>query len=191
MLRSPEFMAAMDAYDSGNSSLALHLMQKCAESGDPVACYTMALWYGSGEGTKPSTEQQDYWLRRLEALADDGNVEAQWDLSTRLRWGDLVPLDVERANYWLERAAEAGCGSAQHHLAWYYETGQFGYSVDVDAAAKWYSRAFAQNHPETLYLFAVRKFKDGVPTDEAMQLLRKAASMGFKQAGHVLAAHQH
>ena len=184
-------MAAMDAYDADNSALALRLMEKCAESGDPVACYTMALWHGNGEGTKPSVEQQAYWLRRLEALAECGNAEAQWDLSARLRWGDLVPLDLGLANSWLERAANAGYGAAQHHLGWYYETGQFGYPVDALAATEWYQRAFAQGHPETLYLFAVRQFKDGVPTDEAMQLLRKAASMGFQQAGHVLAAHQH
>jgi uncharacterized protein len=184
-------MAAMEAYDADNSTLALHLMEKCAEGGDPLACYTMALWHENGEGTEPDAERRAYWMRRLQNLAEGGDVEAQWDLSARLRWGDLVPLNIERANCWLERAAAGGHGAAQHHLGWYYETGQYDYPVNADAAETWYRRAFAQEHPETLYVFAIKQFKDGVPTDAAIQLLRKAASKGFKQASHVLAAYEH
>ncbi len=55
-----------------------------------------------------------------------------------------------------------------------------------DASESWYGRAFKQEHPETLYLFAIRLFIDGRPTDEALRLLRKAADKGSKQAGHVL-----
>lgn len=191
MVRSHEFMTAMDAYDAGDSSLALRLMEKCAEGGDPLACYTMALWHEQGEGTKPDAKRCAYWMCRLQELAERGNPEAQWDLSARLRWGDLVPMNIELANYWLECAADGAHGAAQHHLGWYYETGQYGYPVDLATAETWYGRAFAQDYPETLYLFAIRQFKDGSPTDEAMKLLRKAVAKGFKQAGHVLAAHEH
>lgn len=181
----------MEAYDSDDASLALGLMEASAKTGDPVACYLTALWYGNGEGTAPNPERRTYWMRCLQRMAEEGNLEAQWELSGKYRWGDLLPLDVEQANHWLERAAERGHGAAQHHLAWYYETGQYDYLVDPDAAAVWYRRAFEQENPETLYLFAVKQFKDGQPTDEAIQLLRKAASKGFKQAEHVLAEFTH
>lgn len=191
MKRSLQFLEAMAAYDSDDESLALHLMEQCAEAGDPVACYTVALWYKNGEGATADSRRCAYWMQRLEQLAEDDNLVAQYELSCKLRWGVLLPLNIERANYWLERAADGGYGEAQHHLAWYYETGQYDYQVDNVAAERWYKRAFEQEHPETLYLFAVRQFKDGQPTDAALELLRKAADMGFKQAEHVLRSITH
>lgn len=190
--RSSKFFEAWNAYDDGQSELALRLMEECADEGDPVACFTTANWYRSGEGAPVNMERGDYWMRRLESLAERGNLEAQWELSCKYRWGaGLLPLDIERANHWLERAAEGGYGEAQHHLAWYYETGQYQYPVDSNEAAAWYGRAFDQEHPETLYLYATRLFRNGQPTEEAIALLRKAAANGLKQAEHVLRAHTH
>lgn len=102
------------------------------------------------------------------------------------RWGDLLPMSTELANYWLERAAQGAHGGAQHLLAWYYETGQYGYPGDKAQADAWYRRALVLENPETLYLFATRQFKDGEPTAEAVALLRKAAEKGFKQADQLL-----
>lgn len=75
-------------------------------------------------------------------------------------------------------------------VARYYETSRHGYPLDRALTESGYQKAFAQEHLETRYLFAVRTFQDGVPADDAIQLLRKVASMGFEQAGPVLAAHQ-
>ena len=191
MNRSAQFLEAMAAYDSDDESSALRLMEQCAEAGDPVACYTTALWYKNGEGAPADLKRCAHWMQRIEQLAEGDNLFAQWELSCKFRWGDLLPLNIERANYWLERAADSGYGEAQHHLAWYYETGQYDYPVDKEAAESWYQRAFAQEHPETLYLFAIRKFKDGKPTEAALKLLRKAADRGFKQAEHVLRSVTH
>lgn len=191
MKRSAQFSEAMAAYDSDDESLALRLMEQCAEGGDPVACYMTALWYSNGEGAPADSRRSAYWLQRLEQLAKEGNLVAQYELSGMHRWGDLLPLNVELANHWLERSAEGGYGEAQHHLAWYYEFGEYGYPVDRAAAESWYRRAFERGHPETLYLFALRQFKDGKPTEPALDLLRKAADKGFKQAEHVLRSVTH
>lgn len=191
MKRSAQFLEAMAAYDSDNEPLALRLMEQCAEAGDPVACYTTALWYKNGEGAPADSRRSAYWMQRLEQLAEGGNLEAQWEMSCKFRWGVMLPLSIESANNWLERAAEGGCGEAQHHLAWYYEFGEYDYPVDKAAADSWYQRAFEQGHPETLYLFAIRQFKDGKPTEPALELLRKAADKGFMQAEHVLRTHTH
>lgn len=176
----------MSAYDADNESSALRLMEQCAEAGDPVACYTTALWYKNGEGAPPDPERCAYWMQRLERLAESGNLEAQWEMSCKFRWGVMLPLSIERANQWLERAAEGGYAEAQHHLAWYFESGQYNYPIDKPAAESWYQRAFEQGHAETLYLFAIRQFNDGKPTESALKLLRKAADKGFKQAEDVL-----
>lgn len=184
-------MEAMDAYDADQLELALRLMEECARKNDPVACFTTALWYRNGEGAPANAERSAQWLMRLEELAESGDAEAQWELGQHHRFGNLLPLNIQRANVWLERAAQNGHPDAQHHLAWYLESGQYEYAVDTAAAAMWYQRAFEQGHPETLYLFAIRQFRDGQPTEEAVRLLRSAAEKGFKQAEHVLRSYTH
>lgn len=191
MKRSDGFLAAMSAYDDGDAALALKLMEQCAESGDPVACYTAALWRKHGESGATDLVRCAFWLNRLEDLAQGGDAMAQYELSGMYRWGDLLEQEVRLANHWLERSAENGHGEAQHHLAWYHETGQYGYSVDRAVAASWYRRAFEQGHPETLYLFAMQEMEDGEPTETALALLQRAARNGLKQAEHVLRSITH
>jgi TPR repeat protein len=191
MYRSLKFLEAMSAYDSENELLAFRLMEECAEAGEPAACFTMALWCAGKCDMPMDQKRSSRWLARFEELAENGNLEAQWDLGQSYRFGNLLPQNIERANYWLERAAEGGYGEAQHHLAWYYEFGQYGYPVDKVAAERWYKKAFEQEHPETLYLFAVKLFKNGQPTEDAVRLLSKAAGKGFTQAQHVLDSYRH
>jgi uncharacterized protein len=189
--RSARFNEAMAAYNRGDAELAVRLMEECARTNDPVACYLLALWYRTGDDIPADLSKSDAWLSRLEELAEQGNVEAQWELAGMYRFADLLPLEIERANCWLERAADGGFAEAQHHLAWYFETGQYDYPVDPEAAAEWYQRAFDQEHPETLYVFAMKEFKDGQLTEEAFRLLRKAADKGFVQAAHILRSYAH
>jgi len=191
MPRSEAFAAAMLAYDEGREREAFELMEACASNGDPVACYLAAWWSFNGEGVHPDAERSKKWLQALVELAESGQPEAQWELSCKYRWGNLFPVDVQAANCWLECAAESGWGEAQHHLAWYLETGQYGYAVDRQAAEGWYRRAFEQGHPETLYTFALREFQDGKITEKAIALLTQAAEKGFQQAAHVLREHRH
>jgi uncharacterized protein len=124
-------------------------------------------------------------------LAELGNAADHWNLGQNYRFGNLVRKDINRANRWLEKAADEGSGDAQHHLAWYLQTGQYDYPVDREASEKWYQRAFEQGHPETLYTFALREFRDGKITERAIALLREAAAKGFKQAEHVLTEYTH
>ncbi|MDR7267803.1 TPR repeat protein [Pelomonas saccharophila] len=189
--RSSEFLNAMAAYDADDETLALALMEQCAKSGDPSACFLAALWYRDGVGAPASPDRSAHWLTRFQELAENGDVEAQWQLGQHFRFGNLLPLDIARANYWLERAAEGGHGEAQHHLAWFYERGQYGYPVDKEAAESWYQSAFKLENPETIYLFALRQFNDGRPTDSALELLRKAGDLGFGQANDVLQSITH
>jgi uncharacterized protein len=190
-MRSRLFMDAIDAYDSGELDVALRLMETCAEQGDPVACFMAALWHKDGDGVSMDLGRCEYWLERMEKLASQGNAEAQWELGQNYRFGNLFPLDIARANYLLENAAEGGSGEAQHHLAWYLESGQYGYPIDPELAEQWYQRAFNQGHPETLYLFALRAFQNGKPTEIAIELLKRAANKGFKQASDMLSISMH
>ena len=185
------FYEAMLAYDNGDARQALLLMEKCAGEGDPIACFTAALWYSGEAGVQANPLRKKQWIARLEELANEGNLEAQWELGQQLRFGNVLVQSTQRANYWLECAAKGGYGEAQHHLAWFFETGQYGYPLDPVSAADWYQRAFAQKNPETIYFFAMKQFKDGLPTDEAIRLLKMASDRGFKQADHVLTSYRH
>lgn len=186
---SPAFVAAMDASDAGCQTEAVKLMERCAMTGEPVACYFMALWYRDGDGVPVDAAESQRWMSELVRIAKSGNAEAQWELGQFLRFGNVFTCNVVSANYWLEQAANNGCGEAQHHLAWYLEAGQYGYAMNIETAERWYQRAFAQGHPETLYLYALREFTNGEITSKARALLERAADNGFQQALHVLSKH--
>lgn len=191
MSKSKKYMEAMRAYDDEQLPLALRLMERAAQEGDVAACFTTALWYRDGEGASANLEMSAKYLARYEELAEQGDGDAQWDVGQNYRFGNLLPLNIAKANYWLERAANSGNGEAAHHLAWYYETGQYGYPMDATESAKWYKLAFERGNPETLYLFAIRLFQNGKPTEEAIALLAQAAAKGFTQAEDVLRSQLH
>jgi hypothetical protein len=166
-------------------------MEQCAAEGDPVACYLTALWYRNGEGTKVDLPRSDRWLSRLREMAELGHPEAQREFGQRYRHADLLPLDIAKANYWLERSAKGGFAKAQHQLAQYLESGRYNFPVDLKRSETWYRHAFDQGHPETLHAFALREFKDGRITANAIALLRKAAAKGLRQAELLLREHIH
>lgn len=187
-----DFQTAAHLYcTEADYDAAFPLMKKCAEGGHPSACFLLALMYRSGRGTTRDDEQYEYWLARLLSIAEQGDPLAQWEVSCSFRWADHFPLDIERANYWLEKAAEGGHAEAQHLLAWYYEYGLYDYPIDRAASEDWYQRAFRQGHPETLYTFALREFKGGQATANAIALLKRAADKGFTQAADVLRMYTH
>jgi hypothetical protein len=114
-----DFQTAAHLYcTEADYDAAFPLMKKCAEGGHPSACFLLALMYRSGQGTTRDDEQYQYWLSRLLSIAEQGDPLAQWEVSCSFRWADHFPLDIELANYWLEKAAEGGHAEAQHLLGW-------------------------------------------------------------------------
>ena len=191
MIASRKFIAALEAYDAGDMPRALKLMRESAVDGYARACYFMALWARDAEFGPNDDATSSYWFNRLERLAEDGDPAAQWELGQSLRFGDLGMVDLAAANKWLERSASNGWPDAQHHLAAYLEAGQFGFTRDIAAAEGWYKRALEQNYPETLYTFAMREVRGGVPSTRALELLRQAADLGFKPADEALQKYLH
>jgi TPR repeat protein len=177
----------MAASNAGQERRALELMEAVAEEGDPIACFMVALWYLDGEGAPASAERSAFWSDRILALAEAGNLEAQWEVARLYRWGnDFLPLDDDRANAWLERAAAGGVGEAEQELGRCHEQGLYGYAVDPAKAKEWYERAFRRENPETLYLYATGWLGDGMPPADSVKLLRRAAALGFMDAEEVL-----
>lgn len=80
---------------------------------------------------------------QLEALAAEGDANAQWLLGQPLVMGTLEAADGAQAVRWLTRAAEQGHGLAQRDLGLLYELGR-GVDQDAREAYFWYSLASRQ-----------------------------------------------
>lgn len=78
----------------------------------------------------------------IAAAAADGNVRAQWNAGILYLSGlnARVPKDVEKAVYWLTKAAEQGDARAQFNLYFAYRDGD-GIPRDEDLARKWLVKA--------------------------------------------------
>ena len=73
-------------------------------------------------------------------LAEQGDVEAQFNLGLMYGKGKGVKKDYSKAIQWWGLAAEQGNGKAQTNLGWMYEIGK-GVPKDENKAAHWYQIA--------------------------------------------------
>lgn len=91
------------------------------------------------------TEPEDpaFDLATLEAKAGEGDIEAQYEMSTRHAIGMDVELDDDIAVEWLQRAAEAGHSLAQNNLGARYYTGD-GVDQDLKQAYRYFYKAANQ-----------------------------------------------
>jgi len=71
------------------------------------------------ERARLAYRQQDYGqtLILLNSLVQKNNAEAQYALGYMYRYGQGLPRNNERANYWITLAAKNGCIKAQTALA--------------------------------------------------------------------------
>ncbi len=88
-------------------------------------------------------------LSLVEEEASRGNAEACYELGCRLAQGSSVPLDMEKAIPWFEKAASFGYGAAMTWLGEMYE----GLYIrgNMEKAAKWYAKAAMANDPAGQY----------------------------------------
>ncbi|MCS6297488.1 MAG: sel1 repeat family protein [Nitrospira sp.] len=86
----------------------------------------------------PASEQQ------LQALAGQGDANAQWMLGQALLTGNLGTIDEAEAVRWLQLAADKGHALAQRDMGMLYEQGQ-GVTQDTLEAFFWYSLASRQD----------------------------------------------
>ena len=132
-----------------------------------VLCWAaIAFAQDFADGMRAHLDKNYAQSRRIfHALADEGNVRAQFMMGTIYEQGLGVPKDLATAARWYRQAAEGGNPSAQYNLGVFY---QFGKGVPKDAAeaARWYLKAAnqghgrAQNNLSTFYFTGV-----GVPRD--------------------------
>jgi TPR repeat protein len=124
-------------------------------------------------------------LTLLRRAAEQGNVEAQWQLGLLYASGEGLDLNFVEAASWIERAAEQGFVRAQSVLAWLYANG-LGVEHDDGKAGYWYRRAAEQGSAKDQYMVATmyRFGRYGVGRDPAamIQWYQLAAQQGFAPA---------
>jgi uncharacterized protein len=77
----------------------------------------------------------------IHKLAEDGDVNSQYQLATRYESGHLEKQNYEKALYWFHKAAENGSKMAAKSLAHIYEKGLDGLAVDARTAKYWADKA--------------------------------------------------
>ncbi len=122
-------------------------------------------------------------------LAEKGNSQAQFYLSTLYSNGEGIEQDVFSALSWLTSSAQAGYSAAQFNLGNRYYHGRW---VEQDhlRAAQWWRKAAEQGVPQAAYnLGSLYYHGQGLKKnkDEAMRWYRKAAELGSDEAKKVLA----
>jgi uncharacterized protein len=92
-------------------------------------------------------------LERLMAQAEDGDVDAQYDLGIRYYSGDGLEHDYGKAIKWFLMAAEQDDAQAQFNLGIMYGRGE-GIGKDINTSMQWLKKAADQGHAEALMMFS-------------------------------------
>ncbi|CAA6827875.1 MAG: Unknown protein [uncultured Thiotrichaceae bacterium] len=133
--------------------------------------------------TIPSHFSKSEW-QILNEKARAGQVQAQYDLAMRYRYGKGVEKSRSKTHNWLEKSAKGGYAKAQFTLAMFYQQ----YAKNNQGVKKsllWLKRAADQGHTDAQYSLGMM-FKNGTfvhaDSQEAIKWLQKAAQQGHVPA---------
>jgi cell division septation protein DedD len=119
-------------------------------------------------------------IRQWRPDAERGDADAQFNLGQAHKLGRGVPLDLQQAQTWYERAARQGHAQAEANLGLIlFQNGE------RERAMPWIQRAAERGDPRAQYVLGTAHFNgDLVPRDwpRAYALMRRAADQGLPQA---------
>lgn len=117
--------------------------------------------------------------------AQNGNLEAQFNIATMYEYGEGVEQNEEEALEWYKKSAESGFDKSQYNLALAYDFGNLGMDVDKKEAMRWYVLAADQNFAKAQYNLAVM-YHDGEIDDDGTVIVapdyKKAVDLYTKAA---------
>ena len=119
----------------------------------------------------------------LKAAAAAGNALALYEIGARFTDGRGVPVDLNAAAGWYQRAADLGHAPSQYRIANFYEKGS-GVDRDLDAAKKWYQMAAEQGNASAMHNLAVLYATAGPAPDydNAAEWFIRAAEVGVRDS---------
>lgn len=120
----------------------------------------------------------------IKKAAEQGDVNAQYNLGTMYDEGNGVKKDPSEAFKWYKKAAEQGDVDAQYNVAAMYTEG-VGVNKDQSEAIKWFKKAAEQGDVDAQYTLAHIYFDgNGVKKDnvKAVRLFESAGAQGHREA---------
>ena len=152
------------------------LLEK-AQAGDAQSQYSLANWYASHR-------QNDNYIEWLTKAAEQGFVDAQYDLAVSYDEGDGTRKRKSLAVKWYMRAIENGDGDASYNLALMYDHGDY-VSIDKAKAFQYYLLAAQRGHVKAMHNVGMSYYEgEGVAKDinEALKWLKIAADSGVERS---------
>ena len=123
-------------------------------------------------------------MKKLEAAAEQGDMEAQFNLGRMYYNGEGTEVNYEKALYWWEKAAEQGDVRAQYNVGYMYYNGE-GTEVNYEKALYWWEKAAEQGDAEAQFNLG-RMYCQGEGTEvnyeKALYWWEKAAEQGDVRA---------
>ncbi len=155
---------------------------------DPELSWDCYILRAMIENEEQSWTERDAAAERLEQLAAEGDVHAQYILGLLYRDGGLRIPDVEKARYWLEQAAKQGLPVSQYAL------GRLFFSDDPDVhdpeeGIRWLKAAAQNGNNHAAYALGKEYLRGReVPKDAvvAASCLRQAAEVDNPWAQYLL-----
>ncbi|TVP87049.1 MAG: sel1 repeat family protein [Thioalkalivibrio sp.] len=135
-------------------------------------------------GAERQQELLQVWYQIREEVADNGDVEAKYDVGVANFIARGTSKDKDRAATWFQRAADRGHAGAHYYLGYIYAAGD-GRDADPVKSQQHYLRAAELGHADAQYLIGLRYANgEGLPRDgtEAAKWMSRAADKGVAAA---------
>ena len=131
------YQEAMDAFERGDSQVAVKEFRALAETNDAKGQYGLGIMYDLGEGVSQNSREAVKWYQRA---AEQGYADAQNNLGVMYENGEGVARNYDTAIQWYRKAAESGNKDAPNNIGVMYMTG-VGIGRDYEKAYMWFSVA--------------------------------------------------
>lgn len=134
--------------------------------------------------TKETATAKPSSIQSLLVAANQGDVQAQYNLGMRYQYGNGVQKSHSKAHRWLDKSAQTGSAQAQYALSLFYQ--QFAQNQQgTKKALLWLKKAADQDLADAQYSLGMM-FKNGTFVYPNAVEARKWLQMASKQ-GHVAA----
>lgn len=158
--------------------------KKRAQLGDPDEQFYLGLMYFLGQGLPRRLDlTYKWWI----AAAKQGHLTSMFNVSTLLKYGDGIDVDMEQALYWYKKCHELEFYDASVEIAQIYlnpNLAPLGL-YQPEKALFYLNQAAEKNHVESAF-FAATLYDDGGLIEEnkekALELYTKAANLGHVNA---------
>ena len=138
-----------------------------------------------------TSEQCENQIKKMKKFARWRDPKAQLLVGTAYLYGDGIEQDIEKALYWLNRAAYDNSNDTKYSLKAFqmmskiYKEG-IGVEVDSEKSEKYTNKLLEKQYGPTVYSKAIALLKLN-KVDEGITLLKQASENKYKPATYILA----